>query len=330
MSLAAARMFEAPPNARRKPSAAFARAIWALVALLGMALTAAHSARADILIVRSSDAAPYTEADAALHDRLGSRAEPIRSVLAKQLADSGLAAGIKPTDTIVAVGTPAARWLHARLPAENRLVYCMVNNPADAGLLQGHPTWGVTTDVAIDDQIHLIAEALPQARVVGMLYRSDTAAGKEAVKMLTAALPAGWSVEPVAVNEAPSIGAAIESLVAKNIDVVWTTADANLFDAASVRTLLLAGIRKKIPVWGYSTAFVRAGALIGVGVEPRAQGTQAAEILIKLLDNPASLKEPAQSPREFQIALNLIVAQQLSVEIPESLTRRAAFVFRPE
>ena len=41
----------------------------------------------------------------------------------------------------------------------------------------------------------------------------------------------------------------------------------------------------KIPVWGFSTAFVRAGALIGVGVEPRSQGTQAADVLIKLLDN---------------------------------------------
>ena len=69
-----------------------------------------------------------------------------------------------------------------------------------------------------------------------------------------------------------------------------------------MRTLLLAGIRKKIPVWGFSTAFVRAGALIGVGVEPRSQGAQAAEILVKLLDDPASLKEQSQSPHDFQIA----------------------------
>jgi ABC-type uncharacterized transport system substrate-binding protein len=83
-------------------------------------------------------------------------------------------------------------------------------------------------------------------------------------------------------------------------------------------------------VWGFSLPFVRAGALIGVSVEARAQGTQAAEILGKLLDDPAALKDRAQSPRDFQIALNLISAQQLSVELPDELCRRAAFVFRPE
>jgi len=282
------------------------------------------------VIVRSSDAVPYKEADAALREQLSARGEPIRSVLAKELADGGLAAGIKPSDCVIAVGTPAARWLHAQLPDNNRLVYCMVNNPGDAGLLQGRPCWGVTTDVAIGDQIKLMAEALPRARVIGMLYRSDTTSGKETLKALSAALPADWRVEAVAVNDAPSMGAAIESLTEKDIDVIWTSADPGLYDAASVRSLLLAGIRKKIPVWGFSTAFVRAGALIGVGVEPRSQGAQAADVLKQLLDDPASLKERAQSPKEFQIALNLIVAQQLSVDIPESLSRRAAFVFRPE
>jgi ABC-type uncharacterized transport system substrate-binding protein len=302
--------------------------IW--IALSAFAFCGPPVVRADLVIVRSSDAVPYKEADAALHEHLSGRSETVRSVLAKELADGGLAAGIKPADSVVAVGTPAARWLHARLPASNRLVYCMVNNPADAGLLQGLPCWGVTTDVAIGDQIKLIAEALPRARVVGMLYRSDTNSGKEAVKAMLAALPADWRLETVAVNEAPSIGAAIESLTGKDIDVIWTSADSSLYDAASVRSLLLSGIRKKIPVWGFSTAFVRAGALIGVGVEPRAQGAQAAEMLIKLLDAPASLKEGAQSPHEFQIALNLIVAQQLSLDIPQSLTGRATFVFRPE
>jgi putative ABC transport system substrate-binding protein len=299
-------------------------AVWALTVCTHTAV------RADIVIVRSSDAAPYKEADAALHDHLNGRSETIRSVLAKQLADGGLAAGIKPADSLIAVGTPAARWLHAQLPASNRLVYCMVNNPADAGLLDGHPCWGVTTDVAIGDQIKLIAEALPRAHVVGMLYRSDTASGKEAVKAISAALPPTWQLEAVAVNDAPSIGAAIESLTGKDIDVIWTSADPALYDAACVRSLLLSGIRKKIPVWGFSTSFVRAGALIGVGVEPRAQGAQAAEVLIKLLDAPASLKPGAQSPRDFQIALNLIVAQQLGLDMPESLSSRATFVFRPE
>jgi putative ABC transport system substrate-binding protein len=301
-----------------------------LTAIIVLALVVPRAASADIVIVRSSDAVPYKEAESAVHDKLAGRSEPIRSVLVKELADEGIAGKIKSSDSVVAIGTPAARWLHAKLSADIRLVYCMVNNPADAGLLQGSASFGVTTDVAIGDQIKLIAEALPHARVLGMLYRSDTAGGKETLKAVTAALPADWRLEAIAVNESPSIGAAIETLTGKNIDAIWTCADSSLYDAASVRTLLLAGIRNKIPVWGFSTAFVRAGALIGVGVEPRAQGIQGAQILIELLDHPSSLTDRVQSPHDFQIALNLIVAQQLSVELPDELCRRAAFVFRPE
>ena len=41
-------------------------------------------------------------------------------------------------------------------------------------------------------------------------------------------------------------------------------ADAAAYDAATVRSLLLASIRRKTPVFGYSPALVRAGALLGV------------------------------------------------------------------
>jgi ABC-type uncharacterized transport system substrate-binding protein len=134
----------------------------------------------------------------------------------------------------------------------------------------------------------------------------------------------------VAVNEFPSISAAIAALVQKNVDIVWTTADQRLYDNASVRALLLSCLREKIPVWGFSPAFVRAGAVVGVGVEAAAQGKQAADLLIALLKDPKSVKNKVQSPREYQIAVNLIVAKDLNLDIPESVPQRAAFVYRSE
>ena len=55
------------------------------------------------------------------------------------------------------------QWLHKQLPENVRLVYCMVTNAAEAGLLDGAESWGVTTDVSIDEQVKIIAEALPRA-----------------------------------------------------------------------------------------------------------------------------------------------------------------------
>jgi ABC-type uncharacterized transport system substrate-binding protein len=282
------------------------------------------------VIVKASDAEPYVQAEAALKSRLVESHHDIRSLGLKDVADKGIGAAIGQGDLVIAIGTPAARWLHKQLPASAKLVYCMVTNAEEAGLLQGAEAWGVTTEVAVSEQVKVIAEALPRAKTLGVLYRSDSPDGKRTLEGVKASMPAGWRIEAIAVNEYPSIAAAIDALTQKNIDLIWTTADQKVYDTAAVRALLLAGLRTKTPVWGFSPAFVRAGALLGVGVEPRSQGNQAADVALRILGGSCGAGDKAQFAREFQIAVNLIVAKQIGVEIPESLSRRAAYVFRPE
>jgi ABC-type uncharacterized transport system substrate-binding protein len=298
--------------------------------LLACLLVVSAARGADVVIVRTSDAEPYVQAGAALQTELVQQHESVRNVLAKDVSAQGIASAIGKADAVVAVGTPAARWLQKKLPVDVKLVYCMVSDAGSAGLLEGRPSTGVTTDVPLNQQIKLIAEALPRARNVGILYRSDAPESKGIPAALTHWIPDGWSVQAVAVNEFPSVADAIDALIEKHVDVIWTAPDAKIFDNAAVRTLLLAAVRAKIPVWGFSTAFVRAGALLGVGVEPAAQGKQAADLVVDALSEHPPVSERALAPQEFQIAVNLIVARQLDLEVPASLTQRAAFVFRPE
>lgn len=303
----------------------------ALLLAVGWCAPASWGASSDgVLIVRSSDAGPYKEAEAALRERLGDRAIFCDANL-KEVADKSGSDLLAHAKNVVAIGTPAARWLQRELPPQIRLVYCMVTGAEEAGLLSGREAWGVTTDVALQDQIKLMSEALPQARVLGMLYRPDSEESRRTLQAMTAALPPDWRIESAPVGATGTIAAAIDSLTSRNIDLIWTCPDARLYDSNAVRALLLSALRHKIPVWGFSPSFVRAGALLGVGVEPRAQGAQAADLLLNLLTGPtADQKDKVESPREFQIAVNLIVAQQLDVTIPDAVTGRAAFVFRPE
>jgi putative ABC transport system substrate-binding protein len=284
----------------------------------------------DVVIVRTSDAEPYTQAEAALRQQLEGQKYTVKSLLARDASNQGISASIGKPDVVIAVGTAAAKWLHKELPADVKLTYCMVSDPAEATLLQGHPCAGVTTDVPIADQIKLVAEALPHARSIGFMYRSNTPEGRESLADLQKALPDGWHVEPVAVNDFPSVAAAIDTLMQKPIDIAWTTADQKLYDSACVRSLLLSAVRNKIPVWGYSLAFVRAGALLGVGVEPGAQGRQAADLVAGIIKDPASFKTRSIAPQQFQIGLNLIVAEQIGIEVPDSVSHRATFVYQPE
>ena len=301
-----------------------------ILCLILSLLSPIRVAAAHVVIVKASDAEPYTQAEAAIRTRLLEAHHDARSMLLKEVIEKGIGATIGPADLVVGVGTPAARWLHKQLPAATRLVYCMVTNADEASLLTPPDCWGVTTEVPLAEQVALMSQALPRARTAGMLYRSDLADGKRTLEAIKASVPGDWRVEAVAVNEHPSIAAAIDALTQKNVDVIWTTADQKVYDSNAVRALLLAGLRTKTPVWGFSPAFVRAGALIGVGVEPRAQGTQAADVALKVLAGQAGAAEKAQPPREYQIAVNLIVASKIGAEIPQALTSRATYVYRPE
>lgn len=295
-----------------------------------MLLAASSALAADIVIVRTSDAEPYTQADTALRLAFAQHNYNVKSLLAREASDKGIDSSIGKPDMVVAVGTAAAKWLHKQLAPTVKLTYCMVSNPADALLTQGHPCLGVTTEVPISDQIQLLSQAIPHARSVGLLYRSDTAGGKTSLSDLQHALPDGWHVDAVAVNDYPSVAQAIDALMQKQVDIAWTTADQKLYDTACVRSLLLSAVRNKIPVWGYSLAFVRAGALLGTGVDPADQGRQAASLVIACINDPAAFKTRSIAPERFQIGVNLIVAEQIGIEIPEAVSHRATFIYQPE
>jgi putative tryptophan/tyrosine transport system substrate-binding protein len=228
-----------------------------------------------VAIVLSSQAGPYMQTEGELKVRLVKLGHTTRTTTVEELA-KGPAPAARAGEAFVAVGTRAACWLRANLPPAAALAYCMVSDPQANGLEEGRITPGVSTDVPLAAQFRLICEALPQAATAGLLYRSDSDKSTRMLAAARAALPKGWKLQAVAVDKHDSVAKAIEDLLGKGVDVVWTAPDSAVCDAATVGSLFLAAIRNNTPVFGFSPAFVRAGALIGVGIDPAAQGKQAA------------------------------------------------------
>jgi len=308
----------------------FGRRIIALLAWLA-ALFLVGAARADdIVIVLSGDAAPYAQAEGGFKTKFAEENSSIRTILLSEVTDKGIEESLgKSPRAVVAIGTPAAIYLHKNLPQPIPLIYCMVANPARVGLTEGRPAVGVTIDVPYAPQFSLIAQADPKVRTLGMLYRSSETDAREQVKLVEEALPNGWKLEAVAVEDYGSVAEAIDALTSRHIDVVWTNLESGIYETATVRTLLLDGLRENLPVFGFSPAFVRAGALVGIGVDPVAQGQQAAVLAMRLLRNPADESIPrSEAPEQFQIAVNLIVADKLGVQLPSDLIDRATYVFK--
>ena len=328
---------------------------------LCLVVSAGPAFAAKVVIVLSSDAKPYKKTQLGLEKELRTRGHTSRTVKLKDLAGGGDSSDTKNPDAFVAVGTPAALWLKAN-KADNTLVaYCMVVDPDSAKLGEGNPLSGIRADVPVASQFKLIAQAMPQARTIGVLYHSRKPRSKRILAAAKKALPKNWILEAVAIDKHESAAEAIEALLDRSIDIVWTAPDAAVYQRAVIRSLLLSAIRGKKPVFGFSLAFVRAGALLGIGVDPQLQGVRTAGLIDDLMRQPkgkpappSSRKGPAANgkgkpttrpasaaaragnrpgakqtvlPPRHRVAVNLIVARKLSIELPEDFVKRANHVF---
>jgi ABC-type uncharacterized transport system substrate-binding protein len=287
----------------------------------------------ETVIVASSEAKPYAVAGTAAQERLERTGHKCSSLLLRDLTDARLREVMaRKPEAFVAIGSEAAAALQQRLDRSVPLAYCMVADPESAGLTRGRPNQGVTTEVPLRAQLGLIAEALPKGGVIGMLYHGRTEKGQQFLKAVQGALPSGWRLEAVSVDDHAATPKAVDALLERKLDIIWTIPDASIYDAAVVRFMLLAALRRGVPVYGFSKPFVRAGALLGTGIEPQTQGEQSAELLLRQLkdsaSDPAALqKTSAEAPR-FEVIVNLVVADKLSLRVPDALTERASEVYR--
>jgi putative ABC transport system substrate-binding protein len=279
----------------------------------------------EALVVLSADKPPYREAEKGLSGAIATAGDTMRTVLLDDLVKRS--AMVADDALVVAIGTPAAVWLHEHA-RRSRVIFCLVADPSGAGLVDAPIIGGVPTDIPLADQLSLIGEALPKARTLGMLYRSDQERSALLVATLRQVLPVGWTLEAVAIDRQESPAVAIDVLLGKAVDVVWTTPDNSIFGEATVRTLLLTALRRRIPVFGFSPAFVRAGGLVGIGVNPETLGAQAGALLLRLQGTATGAQPPVQLAPTFEICVNLVVAQKLSIDLPPALVKRATHVYQ--
>lgn len=295
-------------------------------------------AAAQAVVVLSSEAIPHRQAAAAYNRHLQQHGISITTVQFDALSDELLQTLLAEKPRVVtAIGTEAALSLSRRLPADVPLTYCMVADSTAAGLTSRVGAAGVCIDVPLAEQFRIIAEALPRTRAVGMLYQPDSSRSNALVEQVRRELPANWRLIAIALNDHETVADAVNTLFREKIDVVWTAADSAVYDTVTVRAVLLTSLRHKVPVFGFSSGFVRAGALLGVSIDPGEQGEQCAEITAELLEASSdhATRDGAErslgviAPR-FRLEVNQAVADMIGVDLPQRLLQRAYRIHKAE
>jgi len=264
-----------------------------------------------LVIITSSSEGAYGEASTALRSQL-QRTMPwveIEEQGWEELATQRL----EGSRMIVTIGTQAARVV-AGLAPRQPVLHTLLPNSAFARLPNTPKTGGAVSAILLDQpaerQIALIRLALPDWKRIALLTGSDS----EALNLRLAELARERQLEVREANVTADrdLYPALQRVLAEPA-VLIASPDAQVFNSFTVQNVLLTAYRHRSPVVGFSSAYVRAGALLGLYSTPEQIGHQAADTVQKVFSGEAL--PPARPPRQFEVAVNTNVARSLGIQL---------------
>jgi putative ABC transport system substrate-binding protein len=280
------------------------------VAVLKSAETAAWRPALDALR-RSAAAHNLTE-----YDLRGERAEGER-VLATLKG--------KPV-ILVAVGPLAAQVVKDLAP-ESPMAYCMVQDPAKAGLLSLPNAAGVAFSIPVKNQLAAFRMVYPRGVRIGVVY-SEEGGGRIVQEAQKAASVVRLVVVGRLVASEREVPSALRSLLKGDeaADALWIPPDPLLLGNETRRFLFAETLKAGKPVLSFSPALVPEGALVSSGADLASIGEQVGELVTRFAGGERGVKGTLLVPRA-ELMINKKIADKLRIEIPADALKAAARVF---
>ncbi|GKS57001.1 ABC transporter substrate-binding protein [Nitrospira sp.] len=295
---------------------------WVAIVCLGLSLSPSPSIAGEIVILKSSDLSAYElaiegfrsqniadGADISVHDLQGDLATGRKLARRIRASDATL---------VLAVGIKAA--LAAKLEIlDIPVVYCMVLDPEKYDLSAANLS-GISLEIPIDQQLAAMRSVLPNLKRVGILY--DPAKTARFVQSASAEAKR-HNVQVIAreVSTERDLPPTLRALL-PTVDAIWLAPDTTVLNDESLPFILQESLDANRPVFGFSSEFVKRGALLSLSVDYREIGKQAARISKQILDR--KVNTPIRTvPDRFHLAINLKSARFLDITIPAEVQRRA-------
>ena len=292
---------------------------WCRIALCAVLVVsfanAAWAAGARVIVVAEMEKAPQSETVAALNTELQRDGVGVE-VLAPASANHAALAG---ASLIVTIGGQAAHTTVA-LETETPVLHVLLSRiTLDAlGHRPGGAPWSaIVLDQPAERQIALIRLALPKHERIATIAGPETRALASA--LAAAATRSGLDARSAEAADIPALYPALRSVLEQPA-VLVITPDGQVFNSQTVHHVLLTAFRLHAPVLGFSAAYVRAGAVLGLYTTPAQAGTEAAAVVRQVLTGQA-LPPPIHHAL-FEVGVNPTVARALGLALPpaEALT----------
>ena len=242
---------------------------------------------------------------------------------------SGLAGSNKTL--ILTVGTDLTRAMAERAPRAP-IVFTAVTDPVGAKIVDslgkpGKPVTGTSDMNPVADQLALIRELQPSAKRVGILYNPGEVNSVVLVRLAKAAAPAlGLTAVEATANNTAGVRAAASSLVGK-VDAAYMPTDNTM--AAAINVIIDVCREAKIPFYSSeSDSVAKGGSLAALAVDYRGLGRQTGAMAIEILKGRSPESIPVEKAKAFELHVNLVVAERLGIQVPDSVRARATRLIR--
>jgi putative ABC transport system substrate-binding protein len=230
-------------------------------------------------------------------------------------------------DVILAGGTEAAiaaKQATSVIP----IVFPTAGDPVGSGLVASlaRPGGNVTglSNQASDlpaKRLELLREVFPALRRLAVMVNADYSGGvteREQIEAVARAL--GLELFPLPVRRMEDIASALDS-VRGGAEALYTTGDP-LVNTHRLRIITFA-LAARLPTMFSQREYVAEGGLMSYGPNYPDLNRRAADYVDKILRGAKPGDIPVEQPIKFDLAINLITAKALGLEIPPSLLARA-------
>jgi ABC-type uncharacterized transport system substrate-binding protein len=269
------------------------------------------SSRADgltVTLLLSDTSAPYQAFVETLRQRLPAS---IRLAVRDQSREVNGTAGT--ADLVIAVGMKAAEAATSGM--RSPVLAVMVPKAGYDSLFLGQKAPYGTSAIYLDQpwerQVDFLYALLPDLERVGLLYSPETRL--EVAPLLNSVANHGGSVVAQSVQSAERLFASLEKVLSGS-DVLLAIPDSRIYNAASIRNILLTSYRHEVPLIGLSQGYVNAGALAAIFSLPEQIAEQTARQIVAF-EQKRALTAP-DYPENFTVALNSQVARSLEIRLP--------------
>lgn len=228
----------------------------------------------------------------------------------------------KKVDMICAIATPSATTAYnSTLNSDIPVIYTAVSDPVAAGLANedgssvGNIT-GTCDALAVDAQLQMIREILPDAKTIGIIYTTSEANSISTVAQYEeAAGNYGFEIVTTGVTAMSEVSLAAADMV-KKADCITNLTDNTVVSA--LQTVLEEANKAGIPVFGSEVEQVKAGCVASMGLEYYELGKQTGKMAAMVLKGEAKASDMEfETISEPSLYVNFAAADKIGLTLPE-------------